>query len=117
MSKRILIVDDSSLMRKMITKILETGGHIIIGEAKNGKEAVQRYKSLKPDLVTMDITMRDMDGFTAAREIIRYDPEAKILFLSNLDEDKYGKDARRLGAVAYVNKNKSREILEIIKNL
>ena len=116
MSKRILIVDDSSMMRKMITKILEPGGHSIVGEAKNGKEAVELYKSLKPDLVTMDITMRDMDGFAAAKEILRYDDEARILFLSNLDKDKYSKDAQRLGAVGYVNKNKSREILEIIEN-
>ena len=116
MSKRILIVDDSSMMRKMITKILQTEGHNIVGEAKNGKEAVELYKSLKPDLVTMDITMRDMDGFTAAKEILRYDDEARILFLSNLDKDKYSEDAQRLGAVGYVNKNKSREILEIIEN-
>ena len=114
MSKRILIVDDSSMMRKMITKILEPGGHNIVGEAKNGAEAVELYKSLKPDLVTMDITMRGMDGFTAAQEILRYDDEAQIVFLSNLDEDKYGKDAQRIGAVGYVNKHKSREILEII---
>ncbi|MDY6789745.1 MAG: response regulator [Thermodesulfobacteriota bacterium] len=116
MSKRILIVDDSSMMRKMITKILQPEGHNIVGEAKNGKEAVELYKSLKPDLVTMDITMRDMDGFAAAKEILRYDDEARILFLSNLDKDKYGEDAQRLGAVGYVNKNKSREILEIIEN-
>jgi len=116
MGKRILIVDDSSMMRKMITKILQSGGHTIVGEAKNGKEAVKLYQSLKPDLVTMDITMRDMDGFTAAKQILQYDDEARILFLSNLDEDKYGKDAQRLGAVGYVNKNKSREIIEVIDN-
>ena len=69
MSKRILIVDDSSMMRKMISKILLPGGHTIVGEAKNGAEAVELYKTLEPDLVTMDITMRGMDGFTAAKEI------------------------------------------------
>lgn len=114
MGKRILIVDDSSMMRKMIQKILQPGGHTIIGEAKNGAEAVDLYKSLQPDLVTMDITMRGMDGFTAAKEILRYDDEARIIFLSNLDEDKYGEDAQKLGAVGYVNKHKSRELLDII---
>lgn len=116
MSKRILIVDDSSMMRKMISKILAPGGHTIVGEAKNGTEAVELYKSLKPDLVTMDITMRGMDGFTAAKEILRFDDKARIIFLSNLDEDKYGQDAQHLGAVGYVNKHKSRELLDIIEN-
>ena len=116
MSKRILIVDDSSMMRKMIIKILGPGGHIIVGEAKNGLEAVELYKSLKPDLVTMDITMRGMDGFSAAKEILHFDDDAQIIFLSNLDKDKYGKDAQRLGAVGYVNKHKSRELLDIIEN-
>ncbi len=116
MSKRILVVDDSSMMRKMISKILQPGGHIIVGEAKNGTEAVELYKALKPDLVTMDITMRGMDGFTAATEILRFDDKAQIIFLSNLDEDKYGQDAQRLGAVGYVNKHKSRELLDIIEN-
>jgi two-component system chemotaxis response regulator CheY len=116
MSKRILVVDDSSMMRKMISKILAPGGHTIVGEAKNGTEAVELYKSLKPDLVTMDITMRGMDGFTAAKEILRFDDKARIIFLSNLDEDKYGQDAQHLGAVGYVNKHKSRELLDIIEN-
>lgn len=116
MSKRILIVDDSSMMRKMISKILQPGGHTIVGEAKTGTEAVDLYKTLEPDLVTMDITMRGMDGFTAAKEILRFDDKAQIIFLSNLDEDKYGPDAQSLGAVGYVNKHKSRELLDIIEN-
>ena len=116
MSKRILIVDDSSMMRKMISKILLPGGHTIVGEAKNGAEAVELYKTLEPDLVTMDITMRGMDGFTAAQEILSFDDKAQIIFLSNLDKDKYGPDAQNLGAVGYVNKHKSRELLDIIEN-
>ena len=116
MSKRILIVDDSSMMRKMISKILLPGGHTIVGEAKNGAEAVELYKTLAPDLVTMDITMRGMDGFTAAQEILSFDDKAQIIFLSNLDKDKYGPDAQNLGAVGYVNKHKSRELLDIIEN-
>ena len=116
MSKRILIVDDSSMMRKMISKILLPGGHTIVGEAKNGAEAVELYKTLEPDMVTMDITMRGMDGFTAAQEILSFDDKAQIIFLSNLDKDKYGPDAQNLGAVGYVNKHKSRELLDIIEN-
>lgn len=116
MNKRILVVDDSAMMRKLITKMVEPGGHVVVGEAKNGLEAVQLYKSLKPDLVTMDITMRDMDGFAAAKEILRFDDAAQIIFLSNLDVDRYGQDAQRLGAVGYVNKHQSRELMDIINN-
>ena len=114
MSKRILIVDDSSMMRKMISNILQPPSNIVVGEAKSGMEAVELYKSLKPDLVTMDITMRDMDGFTAAKEILRLDTSAHIIFLSNLDEDKYAEDAMQVGAIGYVNKHKSKEILDLI---
>lgn len=114
MGKRILIVDDSSIMRKMITKTLEVGGHTIVGEAKNGMEAVELYKTLKPDLVTMDITMRGMDGFAAAREIMESDADARIVFVSNLDKEKYGKNAENIGAMGYVSKNKARKLLDLI---
>ena len=114
MGKRILIVDDSSIMRKMIRSTLENEGHKVVGEAKNGKDAVEMYKSLNPDLVTMDITMREMDGFAAAKEILNHDPDARIIFLSNLDEDKYSEDVKSIGAIGYVNKHNTKEILDFI---
>ena len=114
MSKRVLIVDDSSIMRKMIRNTLENEKHQVVGEAKNGKDAVEMYKTLTPDLVTMDITMREMDGFAAAKEILDYDSNAKIIFLSNLDEDKYSEDVKRIGAIGYVNKHNAREIVKLI---
>lgn len=117
MGKRILVVDDSSMMRNRIKSILVDQGHSIIGDAKNGKEGVELYKSLKPDLVTMDITMRDMDGFAAAREILSFDKDANIIFLSNLDQDKYMEDAKIIGARGYINKHKTREILDLIDRL
>lgn len=116
MGKRILIVDDSSIMRKMIKKTLEGEGHSILGEAKNGKDAVEMYKALNPDLVTMDITMREMDGFAAAKEIFAYDENAQIIFLSNLDEDKYSEDAKRIGAKGYVNKHHTKQIIALINS-
>jgi two-component system, chemotaxis family, chemotaxis protein CheY len=114
MGKRILIVDDSSMMRKMITKTLTDHGHRVIGEAKNGYEAVQLYKALKPDLVTMDITMREMDGFSAAREILNDDTDAQIIFVSNLDEEKYEENVAQIGAIGYVSKNEARKLLDLI---
>ncbi|MDA8141610.1 MAG: response regulator [Desulfobacteraceae bacterium] len=117
MGKKILVVDDSSIMRKMIKQTLLDERHTVVGEAKNGKEAVQMYKALKPDVVTMDITMREMDGFEAAKEILSFDPAARIIFLSNLDEDKYSEDAKRLGARGYVNKHNTKAIVDLIEKL
>lgn len=117
MGIRILVVDDSSMMRKLLSKVLKSPGHIIVGEAKNGLEALELYKSLAPDLVTMDITMDGMDGLSAAREILRYDSAARIVFLSNLDEEKYRDDVERLHAIGFINKHKSEEILRLIESL
>ena len=115
MSKRILIVDDSSMMRKMIAKTLLPAGHVIVGEAKNGLEAIELYKSLKPDIVTMDITMREMDGITAAKKILQFDKSAHIFFLSNLDEEKYRAEVEHLGALGFANKHKSKELLDMLE--
>lgn len=117
MGKKILVVDDSSIMRKMIKQTLVEENHTVAGEAKNGKDAVEMYKILKPDVVTMDITMRDMDGFEAAKEILTCDPQANIIFLSNLDEEKYSHDAKQLGAKGYVNKHNAKAIVDLINSL
>ena len=115
MSKRILIVEDSTMMRRIITKTLEEAGHKVIGEASSGAEALEKYDQLQPDLVTMDITMRGMDGITAAKEILSKDSSAKILILSNLDEEKYRDEVERIGAIGLVNKHKSEKILRLIE--
>ena len=116
MGMRVLVVGDSGFMRKRICELFVGQGHLIVGEARGGNEAVELFRDLKPDLVTMDITMREMDGITAAKEILHHDDAAQIIFLSNLDEEKYGSDAEQLGAVGYVNKRKSVEILDLINN-
>jgi two-component system chemotaxis response regulator CheY len=117
MGKTILIVDDSSIMRKMIKETLKSAGHEVIGEAKNGSDAVALYKRMKPDLVTMDITMRGMDGFEAARQILQDDRNACIIFLSNLDETQYSREAEAIGAKGYLNKHRSKDILTLIEQL
>jgi two-component system chemotaxis response regulator CheY len=116
MGKRILIADDSSMMRRMISDVLEAQGHQIAGSAKNGSEAIVLYMSLKPDVVVMDITMRGMDGIAAAKEILRFDPEAQIIFLSNLNDVKYREDALRLGVKGFVNKNEPVKLFRFIDN-
>ena len=114
MSSKILIVDDSSIMRKMLVKVFEDAGHAVVGMASSGAEAIELYKELKPDLVTMDITMRGMDGLTAAREIIEIDSSARVLILSNLDEDKYREEVDRIGAIGLANKHNPERILELV---
>lgn len=116
MGKRILVVEDSTMMRKVIIKTLQEAGHEIVGEASSGAEALELYQSLRPDLVTMDITMRGMDGITAAKEIKTLDSEAKILILSNLDEEKYREEVDRIGVLGLVNKHKTDQILELVGN-
>lgn len=115
MNKQVLIVDDSSMMRKLITRTLTSIDCDIVGQASNGAEAVELYKELKPDLVTMDITMRGMDGFETARAIIEFDDQAKILFLSNLDDDKYRETVAEVGGVGMAKKHHAEEIEMLIK--
>lgn len=117
MGVRVLVVDDSGFMRKRIVEELRAQGHSIVGEAKGGNEAVEMYRALNPDVVTMDITMRDKDGITAAKEILKEDPKARILFLTILKDDKYRTEAEKLGAIGFVNKTDHLSIGMIIKEL
>ncbi|MCP4694524.1 MAG: response regulator [Desulfobacterales bacterium] len=115
--KRILVVDDSSIMRNRIKKILRDGGCEVVGEAKNGEDAIEMYDSLEPELVTMDITMRGMDGFDATKEILKHDKDARIIILSNLADENYAKKAMLIGAKGYVGKREARDILALIEKL
>lgn len=117
MAKTILVVDDSSIMRKMIKHTLVEAGHTVVGEAKSGDEAISLYRQSHPQVVTMDITMRGMDGIAAAKAILQEDADARIIILSNLDEDKFSSEALQLGAKGYINKHKTAEILDLIERL
>lgn len=117
MGKTILVVDDSSIMRKMIKQTLVGAGHTVVGEAKSGDEAISCYQQLCPQVVTMDITMRGMDGIAAAKAILEIDENARIIMLSNLDEDKFSNEAVQIGAKGYINKHKTAEILDLIDRL
>lgn len=100
----ILIVDDAKFMRTLVKDALVPAGHEIIGEAENGNEAVVLYKKLKPDLVTMDITMREKDGIEAAEEIINIDPYARIIMVTALGQENLLTRAIKLGVKDFVVK-------------
>jgi two-component system chemotaxis response regulator CheY len=83
---RVLIVDDSKFMRRIIRTALESGGHEIVAEAENGMEGLARYKELKPDIVTMDITMMGQDGLKTVDALVAFDPGSRIIVISAMNE-------------------------------
>lgn len=101
---RILIVDDSSVMRKNLYTILTQDGHEIVGEAADGNQAEIMYAQLKPDLVTMDISMPKMNGVDAVEAIIKQDSNAKIIMISALNQKQMVFEALKNGAKHYVIK-------------
>lgn len=96
-------MDDARVMRMILRVMFEKAGHEIVGEATNGVEAVQLYSELKPDLVTLDIQMADGDGLTSLQQIMRLDPEARVIVVSALHCEKES-EARSLGAAGYLHK-------------
>ncbi|MBN2160777.1 MAG: response regulator [Spirochaetes bacterium] len=113
-----LIVDDSKFMRKILRESLESGGHTVIAEADNGTEGVDKYKTLKPDFVTMDITMGGLDGMKAVRAISEYDPQARIIIISALNEKTIKMNDNGIMASAYIQKPFERDsLLNTIKGL
>ncbi len=104
MGKRVLIVDDADFMRMMIKDILIKNGYEIAGEATDGNSALQKYKEIAPDLVTMDITMPEMDGVDTVKAIIEYDPNAKIIMVSAIGQQAIVIDAIQAGAKDFIVK-------------
>lgn len=104
MSKKVLIVDDAAFMRMMIKDILSKNGFEVVGEAADGVQAVEKYKELAPDLVTMDITMPEMDGITALKEIKASDPSAIVLMCSAMGQQAMVIDAIQAGAKDFIVK-------------
>jgi len=101
---RILIADDSAIIRKTLKRILIDVGHEIVDEAKNGIEAVEKYKRFQPDLVTMDISMPIMNGIDAVRSIVEQYHQAKIIMISAIDEKNLVFEALECGAKHYIIK-------------
>ncbi|MCG8484748.1 MAG: response regulator [Clostridia bacterium] len=100
----ILVIDDSAMSRKKIKKILEMNNHVIVGEAQDGDEGLRKYKELSPDLVTLDITMPNMNGLECLKEILSFNKDAKIIIISSLGKGDTILDALNNGAFNYLTK-------------
>lgn len=101
---KVLIVDDAAFMRMMIKDILEKNGYEIVGEAANGAIAVEMYQKEKPDVVTMDITMPDVDGIEAVKRIKEIDPAAKVIMCSAMGQQSMVMEAIKAGARDFIVK-------------
>jgi two-component system, chemotaxis family, chemotaxis protein CheY len=115
---RILVTDDAAFMRLQLRDMITKAGHEVIGEAQNGIIAIQKYKELKPDLVTMDITMPEMDGISALREIKEFDPNAVVIMCSAMGQQPMVVDAIKSGAKDFLIKPfKAERVEEALKKL
>jgi two-component system chemotaxis response regulator CheY len=101
---KVLIVDDASFIRASLKMMLERNGFEVVGEAENGTTALLKYNELKPDLVTMDITMPIMDGIAALKAIKQVDPQAKVVMISAMGQERFVKDAIVAGACGFILK-------------
>jgi len=115
---KILIVDDTLFMRTLLKNILFTGGHTIIGEAGDGAEAVEKFKELKPDLVTMDVVMPKMNGIEALKSIKQLDPAARVVMCTAVGQEQMVKLAIKTGARGYIVKPfQAPKVIEEVKNV
>lgn len=118
MANGILIVDDASFMRMMIKDILTKNGFDIVGEAENGVKAVEKYKELTPELVIMDITMPEMDGIQAVKEIKKLNSEAKIVMCSAMGQQAMVIEAIQAGAKDFIVKPfQADRVVEAVKKV
>ncbi len=101
---RIMIVYDAAFMRITIKNMLKRSSHEVVGEAENGIVAIERFKELRPDIVTMDITMPEMDGITALREIVKIDPNANVIMVSAMGQEAMVRESILSGAKGFIVK-------------
>lgn len=118
MSKGILIVDDAAFMRMMIKDVLTKNGYNVIGEAENGARAIEKYNELGPDLVIMDITMPEVDGIQAVKEIKKQNPDSKIIMCSAMGQQAMVIEAIQAGAKDFIVKPFQPErVIEAVKKV
>lgn len=104
MGKKILIVDDAMFMRKLLSDILQKAGYEVVAEASNGEEAFNKFKEHQPDLVTMDITMPDVNGIEGVKMITEAYPDAKVLMCSAMGQEGMVIDSVKAGAKGFIVK-------------
>ena len=115
---RILIVDDSLLARNTLKTILKGGDHLVVGDATEGEQAISQYDRLKPDIVTMDITMPNINGIESLKRIMADDPQARIMMISALGQGGKVLEALNNGARHYITKPfESEKVLEAISDV
>lgn len=118
MGKRVLITDDAMFMRKMLADIITKGGYEVAGEAGDGNEALAKYKELKPDIVTMDITMPNCDGIQGLKKIMENDPKALVVMCSAMGQQSMVLESIQSGAKDFIVKPfQPDRVLETFKKL
>jgi two-component system chemotaxis response regulator CheY len=114
----ILIADDLKFIKLVLRELVEKAGFRVVGEASNGEEAVELYQNKRPDVVLMDITMPKMDGLAALKQILKFDPEAKIIMCSALGQQSLIVQALQLGAKDFIVKPfREERVVAAIKNI
>jgi two-component system, chemotaxis family, chemotaxis protein CheY len=111
MPGKLLVVDDAVIIREIIKDVARGIGWTIVGEGRNGREAIERYSATRPDVVTLDLVMPEFDGLHAVRGIREIDPAARIVVVSALDQKDTLKSAFKLGASDYLVKPFDRKVL------
>lgn len=118
MGKKILIVDDAAFMRMMIKDILTKNGYEVVGEAENGARAIDKFKELTPDLIIMDITMPEVDGIAAVKEIKKINSESKIIMCSAMGQQAMVIESIQAGARDFIVKPfQAERVVEAVKKV
>jgi len=114
----VLIIDDSDNMRMTIRELVKQNGYLVVGEAGDGKTGIELYKELKPDIVTMDVVMREMNGIETLKQIMAFDADAKVVMVSAMGQELFVRDAIRAGAKGFIVKPfGSQQIMETFKKV
>jgi len=114
----VLIIDDSDNMRMTIRELVKQNGYSVVGEAGDGKTGIELYKELKPDIVTMDVVMREMNGIETLKQIMAFDADAKVVMVSAMGQELFVRDAIRAGAKGFIVKPfGSQQIMETFKKV
>lgn len=115
---RLLLIDDSEYARELLKLILEEGGHVVVGEAANGIEGVEKYMTLKPDLVILDMIMPRLNGLHTLQAIRAFDKDARVLIISADNQDEHIRKTVKEGADGYISKPyKKQAVIEEVSDI